>query len=131
MERLRPFVVDLFPGLLALFLLDLGLVAARSLRSAPRLGLALPLFAWTMPPLAAGLALAGALLLGLPLGAATTLMILAASASYIAVPAAMRLALPRANPGVYVTLSLCLTFPFNIVVGLPLYLWAARQLIGG
>jgi len=131
MARLQPFVVELFPGLLALFLLDLGLVAARSLRGAPRLGLALPLFAWTMPPLAAALALAGALLLELPLGPATILMILAASASYIAVPAAMRLALPRANPGIYVTLSLCLTFPFNIVVGLPLYLWVARQLIGG
>ena len=131
MARLQPFVVELFPGLLALFLLDLGLVAARSLRTAPRLGLALPLFAWTMPPLAAALALAGALLLELPLGPAATMMILAASASYIAVPAAMRLALPRANPGIYVTLSLCLTFPFNITVGLPLYLWAARQLVGG
>lgn len=130
MARLEPFVVDLFPGILAFFLLDLGLVAARSLAKAPPLGAGLLLFAWIMPLLGAGAALLLSLAAGLSLGNATVLMVLSASASYIAVPAAMRLALPKANPGIYVTLSLCLTFPFNIALGLPLYLWAAGQVLG-
>jgi hypothetical protein len=67
------------------------------------------------------------LLLGLGLGGITLLMVLAASASYIAVPAAMRMALPEANPAVYVTLSLAVTFPFNVVVGIPAYFWLASQ----
>ena len=129
MARLQPFVVDLFPGILAFFLLDLGLVAARSLAKAPPLRPGLLLFAWLMPLLGAASALLLARLAGLSVGDGTTLMVLAASASYIAVPAAMRLALPKANPGIYVTLSLCLTFPFNVALGLPLYLWAAGLLL--
>ena len=83
-----------------------------------------------MPLVASALSLVFALLLGLAPGDAAVLCILAASASYIAVPAAMRIALPDADPGVYLTLSLAVTFPFNLVFGVPLYAAAAQAFIG-
>jgi hypothetical protein len=82
-----------------------------------------------MPLIGASLGLAAAALVGLDLGSATMLAVLAASASYIAVPAAMRIALPRANAAVYLTLSLAITFPFNILIGIPVY-YAAAQALG-
>ncbi len=128
---LKPFIDTLFPGLLALFLLDLGILAARRLGDLHRLGAPIVVFAFLAPLLNAALGLGLAALLGLPRGDAFLLVTLCASASYIAVPAALRIALPEANPGIYVTLSLALTFPFNILLGLPLYAAAVSALPGG
>lgn len=131
MGKIRPFVQDLFNGALCLFLLDMGLVAVRQSRAARGLKPALLLFGLVMPLLGAGLGLGGAWLLGLSLGGTVLLMVLGASASYIAVPAAMRLALPAANPSLSVTLSLAITFPFNVAIGVPLYAALATRLLGG
>lgn len=128
MEMVRAFALDPMKGVLMLFLLDMGLVAARRLREANRLGPALALFGVAMPLTSATIALAIAAALGFSVGDAALLVTLAASASYIAVPAAMRLALPNADPGVYITLSLAITFPFNVVAGIPIYLAAAEFL---
>jgi hypothetical protein len=84
-----------------------------------------------MPPIGAAAALGLALLTGMGAGDAAALMILGGSASYIAVPAAMRIALPEADPSVYLTLSLAITFPFNLAIGIPLYTAVAQALIGG
>jgi len=120
---LKPFVEGLWPGALCLFLLEMGLVAVRQLRGQGRfLSPALIGFGVLMPLLGAGCGLAVAQLTGLSPGGVALLVTLAASASYIAVPAAMRLALPQADAGVYVTLSVAITFPFNVVLGIPLYL---------
>lgn len=123
LEAVAPFVVDPFKGVLCLFLLDMGLVAGRGLRGGGR-EIRLPLIAFGvyMPLISALLGGVGAALLGLSAGGAALLITLAASASYIAVPAAMRLALPDARPGIYLTLSLGVTFPFNLSIGLPLYI---------
>nr|WP_264185644.1 sodium-dependent bicarbonate transport family permease [Roseicella aerolata] len=124
--QLSVFTEGLFPGALCLFLLEMGLVAIRQLRAAGRgLEPALIGFGLLMPLLGAAGGLLVGHLAGLSPGGRGLMTVLAASASYIAVPAAMRLALPRADAGVYVTLSLAVTFPFNVVVGIPLYLWAA------
>ena len=127
---LKPFIDTLFPGLLSLFLLDMGIVAARRLGDLRKVGGTALAFAFLAPLLNAALGLGLAALLGLPRGDALLLVVLCASASYIAVPAALRIALPEANPGVYVTLSLALTFPFNILVGLPLYDRAVAMMLG-
>jgi len=130
MERLDVFVGALFQGALCLFLLDMGLVASRRLAEAPKLTWRLIGFAVTWPLLSAAVALAASAGLGLSLGDASLMAILAASASYIAAPAAMRIALPKADAGVYLSLSLGVTFPFNLLVGIPLYHAAARFLYG-
>jgi hypothetical protein len=125
------FVVDPFRGVLCLFLLDMGLVAGRGMRegarhlSAPVLG-----FGIVMPLISAALATLAVWPLGLSLGGAALFVTLAASASYIAVPAAMRLALPEAKPAIYLTLSLGVTFPFNLSLGIPLYLALAGLVAG-
>ncbi len=126
---LKPFVLDLFPGLLCLFLLDIGILVGRGLEQGKQyLSASAGLFAVTMP--LSGAAVAGGLAyaIGLSAGGTALFMTLAASASYIAVPAALRLALPQANPSIGLTLSLGLTFPFNLVIGIPLYIWAASLL---
>ncbi len=121
-ESLKPFTEALFPGLLSLFLLDMGLVVGRRLGDLRRMG-AFPIaFAFGMPLFNAILSVGIARLIGLPVGDALLFVVLCASASYIAVPAAMRQALPQANPALYVTMALALTFPFNVVIGIPLYL---------
>jgi hypothetical protein len=130
MSKLEVFVGPVFQGMLVLFLLDMGLVAARRLQAARSLTPALAAFAIGMPLFSCGVALGLASALGLSVGDGAVLAILAASASYIAVPAAMRIALPEADPGVYLTLSLAITFPFNLVIGIPLYTAAAASLIG-
>lgn len=123
MERIKPFIVDPFQGVLCLFLLDMGLVAGRGLRDGGKvINARLVLFGITMPLIAAALAAVAALPLGLSAGGTAIFITLAASASYIAVPAAMRVALPEARPAVYLTLSLGVTFPFNLTIGIPLYL---------
>jgi hypothetical protein len=88
-------------------------------------------FGIIMPLIGASAGLGAGLLLGLSTGGLILLMVLSASASYIAVPAAMRVAVPEANPSIYLTLSLGVTFPFNLTVGIPLYLAAARMMTGG
>ena len=128
---LAPFGEGLFQGALCLFLLEMGLLAARQLRAAPgRLDARLVGFGLLMPLIGAAAGLGAGLLAGLSPGGVALMMTLAASASYIAVPAAMRLALPEADAGIYVTLSVAITFPFNIVVGIPLYLWVAGMAAG-
>ena len=124
----KPLCTDLFSGVLVFFLLDLGLVSARRLRSVFGRGLFLPAFGLLLPPIAAGVALVLARVCGLPLGDATLLAVLASSASYIAVPAAARIAIPKADPSMYIGLALAVTFPFNVVVGIPLYLRVAQAM---
>lgn len=121
-ESIKPFAYTPFKGVLCLFLLDMGLVAARRLGDLKTCGPSLIAFAILSAPLHAMLGIGVAWLLGVDQGDALLLAVLAGSASYIAVPAAMRLAVPEANPGLYVTMSLAVTFPFNITVGIPLYL---------
>ncbi len=121
-KALAPFTNDIFRGMLCLFLLDMGIVSARRLGGIRALGIFPIAFATLVPLLNGAVAIWIAHLLGLFRGDALLLTVLCASASYIAVPAAMRLALPEANPGVYVTMALAITFPFNIILGLPLYL---------
>ncbi len=128
MSQVSGFIVDLFPGILCLFLLDMGIVAARRLRDLSN-GSGEDALPWTfmvaaavlLPLLNAVVALIMTSALGLNEGDAFLLLVLAASASYIAVPAAMRMVLPEANPGTYLPMSLAMTFPFNLLVGLPLY----------
>ncbi len=129
---IAPFIVTPFQGVLCLFLLDMGLVAGRGLREAK--GVLKPglfLFGVIMPVVGSCFGLAAGLLLGLSTGGVVLFMVLSASASYIAVPAAMRVALPEANPSIYLTLSLGVTFPFNLTLGIPLYVAVATALTGG
>jgi hypothetical protein len=127
-KALAPFTSDIFHGMLCLFLLDMGLVSARRLGGIRQLGVFPVAFATLVPLVNAAAAIAIAHLLGLGRGDALLFTVLCASASYIAVPAALRLAVPEANPGLYVTMSLALTFPFNIIIGLPLYLGIINRL---
>jgi hypothetical protein len=109
----------------------MGLVAGRGLRGAR--GILTPgtlVFGMLMPVIGAAFGLAAGLMLGLSPGGVALMMTLAASASYIAVPAAMRVALPEANPSIYLTLSLGVTFPFNLTIGIPAYV-AIATAIGG
>lgn len=131
LAEIDSFIVAPFKGVLCLFLLDMGLVAGRGLRQAKGvLGAGAVAFGIVMPLVGAAFGLGAALLVGLSPGGAALLMTLSASASYIAVPAAMRVALPEANPSIYLTLALGVTFPFNLVVGIALYADLARRLIG-
>ena len=132
LKEIESFIVSPFKGVLCLFLLDMGLVAGRGLQQAKgSLGLGTVAFAIVMPLISAALALPLALMLGLSVGGVALLMTLAASASYIAVPAAMRVALPEANPSIYLTLSLGVTFPFNLALGIPVYMAVAQRIAGG
>ena len=132
LAEIEAFVVDPFKGVLCLFLLDMGLVAGRGMRKGRgALGLGAIGFGVLMPVVGSVVGLAAGLLIGLSTGGVMLLMVLSASASYIAVPAAMRVALPEANPSVYLTLSLGVTFPFNLVLGIPLYLALAQMVTGG
>jgi hypothetical protein len=127
--EITSFIDAPFRGVLCLFLLDMGLVAGRGLTRSARL-LSPPVvgFGVLMPLIGAAIAAPVALALGLSAGGAAILLTLAASASYIAVPAAMRVALPEANPAIALTLSLGITFPFNLVLGIPLYVAAGGML---
>lgn len=126
---IAPVFESAFRGVLCLFLLDMGLVAARRLRQARSLTVRLALLGVAMPVINGALGVAVAAAVGLSPGSAAALGILAASASYIAVPAALRLALPQADPGLYLAMSLAVTFPFNITVGLPLYISLAAWMV--
>jgi hypothetical protein len=132
MAKIEPFIGAPFQGVLCLFLLDMGLIAGRGLRRSYKvLSVGVIAFGVLMPLLSSAIGLGAAVLLDLSLGGTVLLMILAASASYIAVPAAMRVALPEADPSIYLTLSLGVTFPFNLAVGIPIYYAAALAVKGG
>jgi len=121
-ENIEPFYKSLFSGILTLFLLEMGMVAASKTKDLKVVGAFITAFACFMPLVGAFIgSLTGFFLLKLSLGGTILLTVLAASASYIAVPAAMRIALPKANHGVSIAASLAVTFPFNVVVGIPLY----------
>jgi uncharacterized protein len=122
-EKLKPFTQDMFYGVLTFFLLDMGLLAAKRIKDLQKTGVFLILFAILIPIVNAGIALLVAKLIGMSQGDALLFSVLCASASYIAVPAAMRLTVPEANPSLYISTALAVTFPFNIIVGIPLYLY--------
>jgi hypothetical protein len=122
LEKLDPFVNKLFYGALCFFLLDMGLVAAKRIRDLSKTGFFLISFAILMPIFNAGISIGLARLINMPSGDALLFAVLGASASYIAVPAAMRMTVPEANPSLYISTALAVTFPFNIIVGIPLYL---------
>jgi hypothetical protein len=126
---MQPFSGDLFKGMLAFFLLDMGLMAARNLPTVRGHSPVLIGYAVLGPVAHAGLALGLAILLSLPVGDGALLMVLAASASYIAVPAVLRYALPEANPSLYFGLSLGVTFPLNILFGIPVYVSLAQSFL--
>ena len=125
-EAMQPFSVDLFKGMLAFFLLDMGLMAARNLPGLRGRSPVLLAYGVLAPLLHAALAWGLARAAGLPSGDTALLMTLAASASYIAVPAVVRYAIPEANPSLYFGLSLGLTFPLNLTLGIPLYAQLAQ-----
>lgn len=123
-----PLFVGLFAGALTLFLIELGVIAAERLRDIKSAGVPVVLLAIVIPLINGMIgALAGAAV-GLSTGGTAVMATLAGSASYIAAPAAVRIALPQASPGLYVTASLGITFPFNLTVGIPLYIAAAQAL---
>lgn len=126
---MEPFSGDLFKGMLSFFLLDMGLMAARNLPQVKGKSPALIAYAIIGPILHASLALGLAYVLNLPAGEGALLMVLAASASYIAVPAVLRFALPEANPSLYFGLSLGITFPLNILFGIPAYVSIAQSIL--
>ena len=129
--RVKPFFIDPFDGVLCLFLLDMGLNAGRGLRRGWKaLNLGALSFGIVLPLCSAAIAAGMSFALGLEQSDMVLMMVLAASASYIAVPAAMRLALPQANPSIYLTLSLGVTFPFNLTLGIPIYIAVSNYLTG-
>jgi uncharacterized protein len=126
----KPFFGDLFKGVLCLFMLEMGLVAGLRLAEIKVVGKFLIAFGILMPIIDGALGVLMGDVVGLSMGGATMLGVMAASASYIAAPAAMRISLPEANPSLYLTASLGITFPFNIAMGIPLYFWFAKVLLG-
>ncbi len=129
-EEIAHFVSKPFKGVLCLFLLEMGLLAARRLGDLRAAGVTPILFAAAAPPVHAAFAIFLGWAVGLPAGDTLLLAVLVGSASYIAVPAALRLSLPEANPSIYVPMSLAVTFPFNVVVGIPAYWWMIETLGG-
>ncbi len=127
---MQPFAGDLFKGLLAFFLLDMGLMVARNFAEARKTSGFLLLYAAVGPWVHAGIALGLAVVLKMPVADAAMLMVLSASASYIVVPAVLRYAIPEANPSLYFGLSLGITFPMNILLGIPVYIYAAKWALG-
>lgn len=127
---MQPFAGDLFKGMLAFFLLDMGLLAARNMGGLKGKSAWLLAYAIGAPLVHAAVALGLAWAVGMSVGNATLLTVLAASASYIAVPAVIRHAIPEAEPSLYFGMSLGLTFPFNILLGISLYAGAARWALG-
>jgi hypothetical protein len=127
-ESLEPFTDDIFYGMLTFFLLDMGLVAARRIGDLRKSGAFLIVFSIAMPLLNALIGIAIAAAIGMSVGNSLLFAVLTASASYIAVPAAMRLTVPEANPSLYISMALAVTFPFNILIGIPVYLAIIERL---
>lgn len=130
-EPIAPVFKDAFKGLLALFLLEMGLVAASRIAAFRSYGAFLVGFAIVMPLVSAVIGIVTARYLGFSQGNAALLATLYASASYIAAPAAMRIAVPQANPALSIGASLGVTFPFNLFIGIPVYMGMAKTLIPG
>lgn len=130
LEKVSPLFVDLFQGALALFLLEMGMVAARRFRDFARVGPFLVTLGVALPVLHGALGVWLGAQAGLSVGGSTVLGVMAASASYIAAPAAVRIALPEANPSLYLTASLAITFPFNLTLGIPIQYAIARWVHG-
>lgn len=126
---MAPFSSDLFKGMLAFFLLDMGLLVAKNMGSLKGKSPVLMAYASIGPLVHASIGLLLSLLLQLPVADAALLMVLSASASYIVVPAVLRYAIPEANPSLYFGLSLGITFPLNLLFGIPLYTFAARHFL--
>jgi hypothetical protein len=129
MQDVHPFFVDLFQGVLVLFLLEMGATAGARLRDIPRAGAFLLVLGIAAPLVNGSLGVLLGHAVGLSVGGTTVLGVLAASASYIAAPAAVRAALPEARSSIYLTGALGITFPFNLVLGIPLYFQLARWLV--
>jgi hypothetical protein len=127
---MEPFTSGIFKGLLAFFLLEMGLLVARQLREVRDVGSFLIGFGLVVPFVNGAAAMALGSLLGLGVGDLTLLAVLAASGSYIVVPAVVRYAIPEARPSRYFTLALGITFPVNVAIGIPLYYAVARALAG-
>ncbi len=127
-EALSPFTEDIFKGMLCFFLLDMGILAATRIRSLRNAGMFLILFALFVPLIHGILSVVISSMLGIGTGDALLLAVLIASGSYIAVPAAFRMAVPKANPGLYVPMSLAITFPFNIILGIPIYYYLINMM---
>lgn len=127
-HKLEPFTQGIFYGVLTFFLLDMGLVAAKRIKDLQKTGTFLIGFSLFMPVFNSIVGILLAKILGFTEGNALLFAVLCASASYIAVPAAMRITLPEANPSLYVSMALALTFPFNIIIGIPLYLEIIKHL---
>jgi uncharacterized protein len=121
-QRLEVFTGEIFYGMLTFFLLDMGLVAAKRVSDLKKSGSFVIGFSILMPILNAVIGIFIARLIGMSVGNALLFAVLSASASYIAVPAAMRMTVPEANPSLYISMALALTFPFNIIIGIPIYL---------
>lgn len=131
MQKVYPFSHEIFMGVLSLFLLDLGMEAAKRMKSFKKVGVTLVAFGIIMPIIGGLIGIfVGATLLEFSVGGTLLVAILAASASYIAVPPAMRMGVPEANPSYYLTLALGVTFPFNVLVGIPLFYSIANWYIG-
>jgi uncharacterized protein len=122
LNKLAPFVNEQFYGALCFFLLDMGIVAAKRIKELSKTGVFLIGFSIGMPILNAAIGIGIARVIGMNPGDALLFAVLCASASYIAVPAAMRMTVPEANPSLYISTALAVTFPFNIIAGIPLYL---------
>ena len=129
-HKMKPFVDDMFYGVLVFFLLDMGLVSAKRLGDLKKTGTFPILFSVLMPVFNALFGIVIAAIIGMSQGNALLFLVLCASASYIAVPAAMRMSVPEANPSIYISMALALTFPFNIVVGIPVYFEIIKKLWG-
>ncbi len=125
-EGIKPFTTDIFKGFLALFLLDMGMVTARRFKSFIQYGGFVTLFALVIPAINGCFVAYSSQWVTLDVGNRFIFAVLAASASYIAVPAAMKIAAPKADPGLYVPMALGVTFPFNITLGMPLYFWIVQ-----
>ncbi len=127
---MQPFSGDLFKGMLAFFLLDMGMMVARNFSQARKASFVLIAYATLGPVVHAAIALGLAMVLNLSVADGALLMILSASASYIVVPAVLRYAIPEANPSIYFGLSLGVTFPINILVGISTYTYVAKKFLG-
>lgn len=127
---MQPFSGDLFKGMLAFFLLDMGMMVARNFNQARKASFVLIAYATLGPVVHAAIALGLAMVLNLSVADGALLMILSASASYIVVPAVLRYAIPEANPSIYFGLSLGVTFPINILVGISTYTYVAKKFLG-
>jgi uncharacterized protein len=128
-DKVKAFLLDPFQGVLCLFLLDMGLLVARQFHHVRNFTFPQVAFCFYWPLISAVIGILLARIIGLDVGTGTLFAVLCASASYIAVPAAMRLALPQVSPAIYLPMSLAMTFPFNVVVGIPLYYMMAQKFL--